>query len=144
MSLSVSSSIMSRLERHDVNHLVVVAAVVVVITTEVTAEALLKVAVRLLLVGVVLVVLAVLLVVELLNVLLGVTLGLLAVDEVGALGLGKTVDLTTSEAGEELLGEAVRYRLACWSGQWLMAVYEGEVVSSYPPSSACPRTSSWP
>jgi hypothetical protein len=135
MSLSVSSSIMSRLERHDVNHLVVVAAVVVVITTEVAAEALLKVAVRLLLVGVVLVVLAV---------LLGVTLGLLAVDEVGALGLGKTVDLTTSEAGEELLGEAVRYRLACWSGQWLMAVYEGEVVSSYPPSSACPRTSSWP
>lgn len=96
-------------------HLVPVAAVVV--TAEVTAEALLKVAVGLLLVRVVLVVLAVVLVVELLSVLLGLTLGLLAVDEVGTLGLGKAVDLTASEAGEELLCEAVRHRLAYWNGQ---------------------------
>jgi len=83
------------------------------VTTEVAAEALLEVSVGLLLVGVVLVVLAVVLVVELLSVLASLTLGLLAVDEVGALGLGETVDLTTSEAGEELLREAVRYGLAC-------------------------------
>ena len=68
---------------------------------------------RLLLLGVVLVVLAVVLIVELLGVLAGLALGLLAVDEVGALGLGKAVDLTTSEAGEELLCEAVRHGLAC-------------------------------
>lgn len=92
-------------------HLVPVAAVVV--TAEVTAEALLKVTVRLLLLGVVLVVLAVVLVVELLSVLAGLALGLLAVDEVGTLGLSKTVDLTAGEAGEELLCEAVRDGLAC-------------------------------
>ena len=91
-------------------HLVVVAA-------EVTAEALLEVAVRLLLVGVVLVVLAVVLVVELLGVLPGLALGLLAVDVVGALGLSKAVDLTTSKAGKKLLCELVRHRLACCRGQ---------------------------
>lgn len=67
---------------------------------------------RFLLVGVVLVVLAVVLVVELLDVLPGLALGLLTVDEVGTLGLGETVNLTASEAGEELLGEAVRDGLA--------------------------------
>ena len=82
------------------------------VTAEVTAEALLEVTVRLLLLGVVLVVLAVVLVVELLGVLAGLALGLLAVDEVGALGLVKTVDLTASEAGEELLCEAVGNGLA--------------------------------
>ena len=87
-------------------HLVPVAA-------EVTAEALLKVAVRLLLLGVVLIELAVVLVVELLGLLAGVVLGLLAVDEVGALGLGETVDLAAGEAGEELLGEGVGNGLAC-------------------------------
>jgi hypothetical protein len=121
----------------------VVVHLVVVVATEVTAEALLKMAVRLLLVGVVLVVLAVLLVVELLGVLLGLALGLLAVDEIGALGLGKAVDLTTGEAGEELFCEAVGHGLACRGGQLMMARLEGK-VERYPPSSACPRTSSWP
>ena len=68
------------------------------------------------LVGVVLVsavVVNVLLVVHLLGVLLGLALGLLAVDEVGALGLSETVDLTAGEAGEELLCEAVGNGLAC-------------------------------
>ena len=83
------------------------------VTTEVTAEALLEVSVGLLLLGVVLVVLAIVLVVELLGVLAGLALGLLAVDEVGTLGLGKAVDLTTGETGEELLCEAVRDGLAC-------------------------------
>jgi hypothetical protein len=76
------------------------------------AEALLQVAVGLLLVGVVLVLVAVVLVVELLGVAPGVTLGLLAVDVVCALRLSETVDLTASEAGEELLGEAVGNSLA--------------------------------
>ena len=75
-------------------------------------EALLQVTVRLLLVRVVLVLAAVVLVVELLGVTPGVTLGLLAVDVVGALGLGETVDLTTGEASEEFLCEAVRDCLA--------------------------------
>jgi hypothetical protein len=64
--------------------------------------------VGLLLVGVVLVVLAVVLVVE----LLGLVLGLLAVEEVLALGLGEAVDFTTGEASEELLGELVGDGLA--------------------------------
>jgi hypothetical protein len=84
----------------------------VVVTAEVAAEALLKVTVRLLILGVVLVVLAVVLVVELLGVLAGLALSLLAVNVVGTLGLGKTVDLAASEAGEELLCEAVRDGLA--------------------------------
>lgn len=58
-----------------------------------------------------LVVVAVLLVVELLGVLASVTLRFLAVDVVGALGLAELVDLTASEAGDELLGEGV--------GDWL-------------------------
>lgn len=119
-------------------HLVVVAA-------EVTTEALLEVAVGLLLVRVVLVVAAVVLVVELLSVLPSLTLGLLAVDEVGALGLGKAVDLTASEAGEELLCESVGDGLACRKRQWTVPCVRGlTMVFSYPPSSACPRTSSWP
>lgn len=58
-----------------------------------------------------LVVVAVLLVVELLGVLASVTLRFLTVDVVGALGLAELVDLTTSKAGDELLGEGV--------GDWL-------------------------
>ena len=75
----------------------------------------------LLLVRVVLVVLAVVLVVQLLGVLAGLALGLLAVNVVGTLGLGKAVDLTASEAGEEFLCEAVRDGLAyrVVSGWWL-------------------------
>jgi hypothetical protein len=41
------------------------------------------------------------------------TLGLLTVDVVGTLGLGELVDLTTDDAGEELLGELVVDGLAC-------------------------------
>jgi fluoride ion exporter CrcB/FEX len=67
---------------------------------------------RLLLVRVVLVLATVVLVVELLGVTPGVTLGLLAVNVVGALGLGETVDLTTGEASEELFSEAVGNSLA--------------------------------
>lgn len=79
------------------------------------AEALLKVAMRRLLVRVVLVLTTVVLVVKLLGVAPGVTLGLLAVNVVGALGLGETVDLTASEASKNLLGKSVRDSLA-WRG----------------------------
>jgi len=78
----------------------------------VTAEAVLDMAWSILLVGVVLVVLTVVLVVEVLSTLLGLVLGLLAVDEVLALGLGKTIDLSARETSEELLGELVADRLA--------------------------------
>lgn len=75
---------------------------------------------RLLLVRVVLIVLAVVLIVHLLGVLRGLALGTLAVDVVGALGLAELVDLTASEAGDELLGELV--------GDWL--AYERSKVRS--------------
>lgn len=57
--------------------------------------------------GSVLIATTVVLVVELLSVLLGLVLGLLAVDPVGALGLGELVDLGAGEASEELLSEGV-------------------------------------
>jgi hypothetical protein len=79
----------------------------------VVLELVLELAVRLLLVGVVLVVVTVVLVVEVLGVAAGIALGALAVDEVGALGLGELVDLGGGEAGEELLGELVGDGLAC-------------------------------
>jgi len=72
-------------------------------------------AMRRLLVRVVLVLAAVVLVVELLGIAPGVTLGLLAVNVVGALRLSKTVDLTASEAGKQLLCETVGDSLV-WSG----------------------------
>ena len=53
------------------------------------------------------------LIIHVLHVLLGVTLGLLAVNEVHALGLGELVDLSTCKANEDLLGKLVRDRLAC-------------------------------
>lgn len=68
---------------------------------------------RALLVRVVLVVLAVVLVVQVLGLLASLALSPLAVDVVGALGLGETVDLAAGEASEELLGELVVDRLAC-------------------------------
>jgi len=108
------------------------------------AEALLQVAVGLLLVRVVLVLVTVVLVVELLGVAPGVTLGLLAVNVVGTLGLGETVDLTAGEASEELLGEAVRDSLAYGCVSLFMGRVRHDGAVSYPPSSACPRTSSWP
>ena len=67
----------------------------------------------LLLLRVVLVVLAVVLVVHRLGTVLGLTLGLLAVDVVGALGLAELVNLTTGETGDQLLGELVVNCLAC-------------------------------
>jgi hypothetical protein len=53
----------------------------------------------------------VVLIVHVLNVLLGVVLGLLAVDEVHALGLGQLVNFGTGNTDEELLGELM--------GDWL-------------------------
>ena len=67
-------------------------------------------------VWVVLVILTVVLVVELLRSLLGLMLGLLTVEVVLALGLGESVDLNTSEASDELLGELVRDWLAYFDG----------------------------
>lgn len=66
-----------------------------------------------LLVGVVLILTAVVLVVKLLRTALGLVLGLLAVVEVLAVGLGESIDLSTSEAGEKFLSELVGDWLAC-------------------------------
>lgn len=52
-------------------------------------------------------------VVHALYLLLGVVLGLLAVDEVHALGLGQLVHLSTSETDKELLGELMGDGLSC-------------------------------
>jgi hypothetical protein len=52
-------------------------------------------------------------VVQVLGLRLSLTLGLLTVDPIGAFGLGELVDLTTSEAGKELLGKGVRNGLPC-------------------------------
>jgi len=76
------------------------------------AELLLEVLGSILLVRIVLVVLAVVLVVELLRLLASLTLGLLAVNVVGALGLSQTVDLAACETGNQLLGELVLDGLA--------------------------------
>lgn len=77
------------------------------------AEALLEVARSLTLIRVVLIVAAVVLVVEVLGPLLGLVLRPLAVDVVSALGLGETVDLGSSETGQQLLSKAVGDSLAC-------------------------------
>jgi hypothetical protein len=53
------------------------------------------------------------LVVEVLGALLGLVLGLLAVPSILAFGLGETVNLTTGETGDHLLGELVVDWLAC-------------------------------
>jgi hypothetical protein len=79
----------------------------------VPAEAVLDVTWGILLIRVVLVVLAVVLVVEVLGALLGLVLGLLAVPSILAFGLGETVNLTTGETGDHLLGELVVDWLAC-------------------------------
>lgn len=52
-------------------------------------------------------------VVQVLDVLLGLVLSTLLVVEVHALGFGETVDLGTNETYQGLLGELVRYGLAC-------------------------------
>lgn len=62
---------------------------------------------------IILILAAVVLVVQLLAAVPGLALGALAVDVVGALGLGELVDLSTGETGEELLGELVGDWLAC-------------------------------
>ena len=79
---------------------------------------------------VVLVLTTVVLVVEVLGVVASLALSLLTVDVVGTLGLGETVDLSTCEASEELLGELVLDWLA-WHkkchGQLMLATEKGEV-----------------
>jgi hypothetical protein len=52
-------------------------------------------------------------IVHALSVLLCLTLSLLLVEPVFALGLGELVDFSASESSEKLLGELVRYGLAC-------------------------------
>ena len=56
-------------------------------------------------------------IIHVLNVLLGVVLGLLAVDEVHALGLGQLVNLSTGNTDKELLGELMGDRLACGASE---------------------------
>lgn len=53
------------------------------------------------------------LIVEVLGLLLGLVLGLLAVEEVEALGLEELVDLGAGNASKSLLGEGVLDGLAC-------------------------------
>ena len=76
-------------------------------------ERLLDLVVWALLLGVVVLLIAVMLVVEVLGLLLGGVLRFLTIDEVGTLGLGELVDLGTSNASNDLLGEAVGHLLAC-------------------------------
>lgn len=64
------------------------------------------------LVGVVLVHITVVLVVHALGLALSVSLGLLSVIHVHALGLSQTVDFTTNDTGQQLLGESVLNWLA--------------------------------
>lgn len=59
------------------------------------------------------IIVAIVAVVHALYLLLGVVLGLLAVDEVHALGLGQLVHLSTSETDKELLGELMGDGLSC-------------------------------
>lgn len=90
------------------------------------------------------VVVAVVLIVELFAATLGLTLGLLAVDVVGALGLGEPVDLSTSEAGDQLLGELVGDGLACarvYVSDWSGAIGKGEESRTYRPYAGGPRRS---
>jgi hypothetical protein len=61
----------------------------------------------------------VVLIIHVLDVLLGVVLGLLAVDKVHALGLGKLVNLSTGNTDKELLGELMGDGLACDVSDWL-------------------------
>jgi hypothetical protein len=77
-------------------------------------------------------------VVHALDLLLGMVLGLLAVDEVHALGLGQLVDLSTSETDKELLGELMGDGLSC---EVLKLCLHLEVFKTYPPCVVCPRTS---
>ena len=77
-------------------------------------------------------------VVHALDLLLGVVLGLLAVDEVHTLGLGQLVNLSTSEADKELLGELMGDGLSC---EVLKPYLHLEVLNTYPPCVVCPRTS---
>jgi hypothetical protein len=87
---------------------------------------------------IILIIVAVVAIVHALNLLLGVVLGLLAVDEVHALGLGQLVNLSASEADKELLGELMRNRL---SYEVLKVTdLNREVLKTYPPCVVCPRT----
>lgn len=114
---------------------ILLAASTIVVTTPAVAVAtaaakvlptkgVLEMARRFMLARVILVVVvAVVLVVEVLGTLLGLVLRLLAVNVVGALGLGQAVDFSTRKASEELLSEAVRNGLACWLRQYERGIW---------------------
>jgi hypothetical protein len=70
----------------------------------------------LLLARIVLLVAPVVMLIHVLGVPLRIPLGLLAVDVIGALGLGEAVNFTAGETREELLGELVGDGLACGEG----------------------------
>lgn len=112
--------------------------VVVVVATEVVLDVLWWA-----LVGVVLILAAIVLVIQLFAAALGLVLGPLAVDVVGALGLGEFVDLSTGEACEQLLGELVGDWLA-WRDECQYLFFStnrhtGRVEATYPPFSGGPR-----
>jgi len=100
-----------------------------------------------------LIVAAIVLVVHVLDLLLGVVLGLLAVDEVHALGLGQLVNLSTGKTDEHLLGELMGDRL---SYELLGLFLFLEVFQNVPslrclssnilnaPKEAAPAKASWP
>lgn len=79
----------------------------------VLAKLLLKPLRRTLLVGIVLILITVVLVIHVLYILLRLVLRPLAVVEVLALCLGKSVDFDTGEADKHLFGELMRDWLAC-------------------------------
>jgi hypothetical protein len=60
-----------------------------------------------LVVRIILVLSTIMIIIHLLRTSLRMTLGLLAVDEISTLSLGKTVDFRTGDTGEKFFGEAV-------------------------------------
>jgi hypothetical protein len=102
---------------------------------------------------IILIIAAIVAVVQVLDILLGVVLGLLAVDEVHALGLSQLVNLSTGETDEELLGELMGDRLSC---RVVRAEFLCGSIQNVPslrclssntlkaPNEAAPARASWP
>lgn len=74
-------------------------------------------------VWVVLIVATIVVVVHVLSLFLGLMLGLLFVEEVFALGFGKTIDLGTGETGEHLFGQGMGDWLACCRFSAIVKIY---------------------